>query len=83
LRCASLYERLLAYTGNHIAIFVSTGNAFTSWLTAQREGGARVMYFVTEHGRVAALKREVAAKSYREITDRALCNKFVLVKAEL
>jgi len=71
------------YTGDHVAIFVSTGNAFTSWLAAQREHGARVMYFLTEHGRVAGLKREVAAKAYRELTDRALCNKFVLVRAEL
>jgi 4-amino-4-deoxy-L-arabinose transferase-like glycosyltransferase len=71
------------YTGNHVAIFVSTGNAFTSWLAAQREHGAQVMYFVTEHGRVGGLKREVAAKAYRELTDRALCNKFVLVRAEL
>jgi 4-amino-4-deoxy-L-arabinose transferase-like glycosyltransferase len=71
------------YTGNHIAIFVSTGNTFATWLTAQREHGAKVMYFVTEHGRVAGLKREVAAKSYRELTDRSVCNKFVLVRAEL
>jgi 4-amino-4-deoxy-L-arabinose transferase-like glycosyltransferase len=71
------------YTGNHIAIFVSTGNTFSTWLTAQKEHGARVMYFVTEQGRVGGLKREVGAKSYRELTDRALCNKFILVRAEL
>lgn len=70
------------YTGEHIAIFVSTGNTFTTWLNTQREHGAKVMYFVTEAGRVGGMKREVGAKSYRELTDRTLCNKFILVRAE-
>ncbi|MGD0675459.1 MAG: glycosyltransferase family 39 protein [Polyangiaceae bacterium] len=71
------------YTGNHIPAFVSTGATFTSWLTKQRESGAKVMYFITEHGRVGGLKGEVKAKAYREVTDRSLCNKFTLVRAEL
>ena len=29
------------------------------------------------------LKSEVGAKTYKEITDKNLCNKFVLVRAEL
>jgi hypothetical protein len=41
------------------------------------------MYFITEHGRIGGLKSEVAAKAYREVTDKVLCNKFVLVRAEL
>jgi hypothetical protein len=41
------------------------------------------MYFITEHGRLGGLKSEVAGKGYREITDKVLCNKFVLVRAEL
>ena len=71
------------YTGNHIPAFVSTGTTFTTWLKKQKDDGAKVMYFVTEHGRIGGLKSEVAAKSYREITDKTLCNKFVLVRAEL
>ena len=71
------------YTGNHIPAFVSSGANFTNWLKAQREKGVKVMYFVTEHSRTGGLRSEVGAKAYREVTDRAVCNKFVLVRAEL
>jgi 4-amino-4-deoxy-L-arabinose transferase-like glycosyltransferase len=71
------------YTGNHIPAFVSTGSTFTTWLKKQRDAGVKVMYFITEHGRVGGLKGEVSAKAYREVTDKVLCNKFVLVRAEL
>jgi hypothetical protein len=71
------------YTGNRVPAFVSTGGTFTAWLKQKRDGGAKVMYFVTEHGRVGGLKSEVGAKSYRELTDKTLCNKFVLVRAVL
>jgi 4-amino-4-deoxy-L-arabinose transferase-like glycosyltransferase len=72
------------YTGNHIPAFVSSGATFQSWLKTQKEQkGAKVMYFITEHSRVGGLRGEVGAKSYKELTDKALCNKFVLVRAEL
>jgi 4-amino-4-deoxy-L-arabinose transferase-like glycosyltransferase len=78
------------YTGNHVPAFVSTGATFTTWLKKQREAGAKVMYFITEHGRLGGLKNEVKstftspadARSYREITDKTLCNKFVLERVE-
>ena len=71
------------YTGNHIPAFVSSGATFTSWLKTQKEKGTKVMYFVTEHGRINGLKGEVKAQSYREVTDKVLNNKFVVVRAEL
>jgi 4-amino-4-deoxy-L-arabinose transferase-like glycosyltransferase len=72
------------YTGNHIPAFVSSGATFQTWLKTQKEQkGAKVMYFITEHSRVGGLRGEVGAKSYKELTDKALCNKFVLVRAEL
>ncbi len=71
------------YTGNHVPAFVSTGSTFTTWLKKKKEEGVKVMYFVTEHGRVGGLKGEVGAKKYTEVTDKTLCNKFVLVRAEL
>ena len=71
------------YTGNRIPAFVSSGANFQTWLKKEREKGAKVMYFVTEHSRTSGLRSEVAGKSYKEITDKALCNKFVLVRAEL
>jgi 4-amino-4-deoxy-L-arabinose transferase-like glycosyltransferase len=71
------------YTGNRVPAFVSTGSTFTTWLKQKREQGVKVMYFITEHGRIGGLKSEVGAKAYREVTDKTLCNKFVLVRAEL
>jgi hypothetical protein len=71
------------YTGNRVPAFVSSGSTFTSWLKQQREKGVKVMYFITEHGRIGGLKGEVSAKNYREVTDKVLNNKFVLVRAEL
>jgi 4-amino-4-deoxy-L-arabinose transferase-like glycosyltransferase len=71
------------YTGNHVPAFVSSGTTFTNWLKKQKDSGVKVLYFITEHGRVSGLKSEVQAKAYREVTDKTLCNKFVLVRAEL
>jgi 4-amino-4-deoxy-L-arabinose transferase-like glycosyltransferase len=71
------------YTGNRIPAFVSTGATFTNWMKKKRDEGVKVMYFITEHGRIGGLKGEVAGKSYREVTDKTLCNKFILVRAEL
>jgi 4-amino-4-deoxy-L-arabinose transferase-like glycosyltransferase len=70
------------YTGNHVPAFVSTGGTFTTWLKKKKDDGAKVMYFITEHGRIGGLKGEVGAKKYTEVTDKVLCNKFVLVRAE-
>jgi 4-amino-4-deoxy-L-arabinose transferase-like glycosyltransferase len=71
------------YSSNEIPAFVSSGGAFTSWIKSEREKGIKAIYFVTEHGRVGGLKGEVSAKSYREVTDKTVNNKFVLVRAEL
>jgi hypothetical protein len=71
------------YTGNHIPAFVSSGATFQTWLKKEKEKGATVMYFITEHSRTSGLRSEVAGKSYKEITDKALNNKFVVVRAEL
>lgn len=71
------------YTGNRIPAFVSSGANFQKWLKEQKDKGHKVMYFVTEHSRTGGLRSEVQGKGYKEITDRTLCNKFVLVRAEL
>jgi hypothetical protein len=71
------------YTGNRIPAFVSTGSTFTTWLKKEKDGGAKVMFFVTEHSRVGGLKSEVQGKTYTELTTKELDNKFVLVKVEL
>jgi hypothetical protein len=71
------------YTGNHVPAFVSSGATFQTWLKKEREKGVKVMYFITEHSRTSGLRSEVAGKAYKELTDKNLNNKFVLVRAEL
>jgi 4-amino-4-deoxy-L-arabinose transferase-like glycosyltransferase len=71
------------YTSNKIPAFVSSGQPFTNWVKKEKEKGTKVMYFITEHNRTSGLRSEVGARSYREVTDKVLCNKFVLVRAEL
>jgi hypothetical protein len=71
------------YTSNKVPAFVSSGATFTTWVKSQREKGTKVVFFVTEHSRTGGLRSEVAGKNYRELTDKELCNKFVLVRAEL
>jgi 4-amino-4-deoxy-L-arabinose transferase-like glycosyltransferase len=71
------------YTGNRVPAFVSSGAPFTNYIRTEKEHGAKVMYFITEHSRVGGLKSEVGAKSYKEITDKTLDNKFIVIRAEL
>jgi 4-amino-4-deoxy-L-arabinose transferase-like glycosyltransferase len=71
------------YTGNHLPVFVSSGGPFTTWLKGQRDKGVKVMYFITEHSRIGGLKSEVKGSQYKELNDKALNNKFVLVRAVL
>jgi hypothetical protein len=50
----------------------------------QRKSGTKVVYFLTEHGRIGTLKSELGA-GFRAtaLTDKRLNNKFALVRAEL
>ena len=41
------------------------------------------MYFVTEQSRVGGLRAELKPKELHEVTTRADCNQFVLVRAVL
>ncbi len=72
------------YTGNRLPAFVSTGAKFKKWLKAQRKAGTKVLFFVSEHGRVGTLKSELGGGfRARTLTDKALNNKFALVRVEL
>jgi hypothetical protein len=72
------------YSGNRLPAFVSTGAKFKKWLKAQRNAGTKVIYFVSEHGRISTLKSELPAGSRTQtLTDKALNNKFALVRVEL
>jgi 4-amino-4-deoxy-L-arabinose transferase-like glycosyltransferase len=79
------------YTGNRVAQFVSSGAPFAQWIRTQRDKGTRIMYVVTESGRVGGLRSEITSAlgesgsrpTVREITTHADSNQFILVKAEL
>jgi hypothetical protein len=71
------------YTGNKVPAFVSSGEKFKEWVNAQKANGIRRVYFITEHSRGGSLRRELGdPKSYKEITDKALNNKFVVARIE-
>jgi 4-amino-4-deoxy-L-arabinose transferase-like glycosyltransferase len=72
------------YTGNHIAIFVSSGAPMKTWLDARRQAGEHTFYFVTEHGRVAGLRAELGtSRSFEKLTDEHTSAEFALVRADL
>jgi 4-amino-4-deoxy-L-arabinose transferase-like glycosyltransferase len=68
------------YTGNRVAVFPA-GGKITTWIEARRKAGARAVFFLTEHGRVPALRREMGEPKGLELyTTPAENNKFVLVR---
>jgi 4-amino-4-deoxy-L-arabinose transferase-like glycosyltransferase len=72
------------YTGNDVPAFVSSGKRFTDWVEAQKKAGVTVMFFTTEHSRIATLQRELGTpRKFELLTTPALNDKFVLARAEL
>ncbi|HEY0469239.1 MAG TPA: hypothetical protein VGC79_33835 [Polyangiaceae bacterium] len=70
------------YTGNRVPAFVSSGAKFKSWIAEQKKKGTKVMFFTTEHSRIAALKSELGpVKDFKVLTDRDLNNKFTVARA--
>ena len=70
------------YTGNRVPAFVSSGAKFKSWISEQKKKGTKVMFFTTEHTRIAALKGELGpVKDFRVLTDRTVNNKFTIARA--
>jgi 4-amino-4-deoxy-L-arabinose transferase-like glycosyltransferase len=72
------------YTGNNVAIFISSGASMRTYVEARKQSGAGTVYFVTERSRVAGLRSELGAvRSFSEMTDRSVSYEFSLVRAEL
>ncbi len=68
------------YTGNRVAVFPA-GGSIPSWIAERRRAGARAVFFLVEHGRVAALRRELGEpKAVTPLTDARQNNKFVLLR---
>jgi len=72
------------YSGNNLAIFISSAAPLRTYLEARKRSGEGTVYFVTERGRVAGLRGELGAvRSFAEVTDRSVSHEFSLVRAEL
>ena len=69
------------YTSNKVPAFVSSGEPFKRWVDDQKAKGIHHIYFISEHGRLGSLKRELGdPKSFTELTDKALNNKFFVAR---
>jgi 4-amino-4-deoxy-L-arabinose transferase-like glycosyltransferase len=69
------------YTGNHVAVFPA-GGRISTWIDARRRDGARAAYFLTEHGRLGALKAELGeGRTLTPLTTLQDDNKIVLTRA--
>ena len=72
------------YTGNQIANFKETGEAFRAWLAARRREGKTTVYVVLLPRRVDALATELGEpKELVRLTTPELNNKFALYRARL
>jgi 4-amino-4-deoxy-L-arabinose transferase-like glycosyltransferase len=72
------------YTGNHLAIFVSSGAPLAKWLASERSTGDGPFFFVTERGRVTGLRAELrGARNIEVLTDETDSCEFALVRASL
>jgi 4-amino-4-deoxy-L-arabinose transferase-like glycosyltransferase len=71
------------YTGNHTAIFVSSGKALQRYLRRRRQSEP-VLHVVLETSRLAALRAELGAVlSFDVLTDRLESDKICLVRVRL
>jgi hypothetical protein len=65
------------YTGNDVAIFISSGSPMKAWLDGRH---GEPLYFVAEKVRVPSLKNELQAREFTELTSNA---EYALVRAVL
>ena len=70
------------YTGNRVFTFVDSENEkIREWMG---KNSGKTAYFVLEHTRLGSFRNLMRGKDIEEITDKRLCNKFVVVRvAEL
>jgi hypothetical protein len=57
------------------------GGRVQTWIDSRRRGGAQAIFFLTEHGRLGALRNELVGAALTPLTAAQDNNKFVLVNA--
>ncbi len=66
------------YTGNRVFAFVDLDNAkIREWMSKNRGSTA---FFVMEHSRVGSFRNLVRGRDVEHITDKDVCNKFVVLR---
>jgi hypothetical protein len=72
------------YTGNRVAVFVSSGQPFQDYLRELDRSGRRTFFVMTEHRRRGALESDLGPVRRLEVlTTPALNNKFFLARVTL
>jgi hypothetical protein len=72
------------YTGNRVAVFVSSGQPFHDYLRELARSGRRVFFVMTEHRRRGSLESELGpVRRFEVLTTRELNDKFFLARVEL
>ena len=72
------------YTGNHIAAFPSSGQAFKNYIADLRKKKLKTFYFLAVPGNVGRLGSELGfTEELATLTPMSLNNKFVLVRATI
>jgi 4-amino-4-deoxy-L-arabinose transferase-like glycosyltransferase len=72
------------YTGNRLAIFVSSGKALRRYLTERASAGESGLHFVLESARLKTLRAERGAVArFDVLTDPHASDKYSLVRVEL
>ncbi len=74
------------YTGNHTALFVSSGPPMREYLSRLVRDGKRTVYFAAEHQRINSLRSEAATvgpiSHFDVLTTQQESNKFALVRVD-
>ena len=72
------------YTGNRLAIFVSSGKPLHDYIQGRRSAGDTVLHFVLETPRLARLRAELGpVRGFTVLTGRQQSDKICLVRVEL
>jgi hypothetical protein len=72
------------YTGNRLAIFVSSGKPLHAYIQGRRSAGDTVLHIVLETRRLSALRAELGpVQNLTVLTDRQQSDKICLVRVEL
>ncbi|RLB56094.1 MAG: hypothetical protein DRJ42_04335 [Deltaproteobacteria bacterium] len=69
------------YTGNRVSVFIDLDNVKVRRYIEEHEG--QRTFFVLEHTRLGSFRGLMGAREIVDVTDKRLCNKFIVVEVTL